>query len=655
MASKFTGAGAWATAAEEEEEEAKKQAKLFPVPMAAVKGQDAEAAFPSLVDSVAGIKGKKKKDRNTVSLSEFTIGMRTGLGNRKFEPSSGLTTEEYLTLPKGPRDRTGEEEDPSRAGRGFNFYKGGGGGRGFGDEERGRGGFGGGYGDERGGMGDRRERAEDLPSRADESDNWGSSKKVVTASLSMPRESGRGGMFFSGGGGGDRYGEDSRVSDRDLPSRADEVDNWAATKKITSSQSFNLDRRSYGSRYEDDRRGVGPEPDGPSRADGDWGVRRPAPAMVTRSYDSFETADRWRPAATAPTRPEGAPPTERPKLNLLKRTVPPSSSSPALPKEGEAAAAAAAAPAAAPAPRPSKPNPFGNAKPREEVLMEKGQDWRKLDAELEHKDLRKSWDRPERPITPEGSTTGSGGSGAPSETAVAAAAPAAAPAAPAPTVPVKPKVKPNPFGDAKPREYVLEEKGQDWRKIEFELEHKGVDRMETEEEKKLREEIAALEIAVKEEKERGGGGGGGGVGPGGFEEKKENGFAPGSSDTPAARPPSSEGLGAKELLAKKQRDLETLTRALDDKVRFAQRAGGDRFGRGPRAAEDRPRSRGGSVEDRERPRSSYSDRERYDRYGDGRDKPGAFDAEREALGRGPSAASERSAPPAAGGPGTNPK
>jgi hypothetical protein len=38
----------------------------------------------------------------------------------------------------------------------------------------------------------------------------------------------------------------------------------------------------------------------------------------------------------------------------------------------------------------------------------------------------------------------------------------------------RPKV--NPFGDAKPREVILQEKGKDWRKIDLELEHRRIDR-----------------------------------------------------------------------------------------------------------------------------------------------------------------------------------
>ena len=41
---------------------------------------------------------------------------------------------------------------------------------------------------------------------------------------------------------------------------------------------------------------------------------------------------------------------------------------------------------------------------------------------------------------------------------------------------VKSRPKVNPFGDAKPREVLLEEQGKDWRKLDRELEHRGVDR-----------------------------------------------------------------------------------------------------------------------------------------------------------------------------------
>ncbi|WZZ36202.1 hypothetical protein YC2023_019603 [Brassica napus] len=59
--------------------------------------------------------------------------------------------------------------------------------------------------------------------------------------------------------------------------------------------------------------------------------------------------------------------------------------------------------------------------------------------------------------------------------------------------------KVNPFGDAKPREVLLEEQGKDWRKMDMELEHRRVDRPETEEEKMLKEEIEELRKKLDKE------------------------------------------------------------------------------------------------------------------------------------------------------------
>lgn len=112
----------------------------------------------------------------------------------------------------------------------------------------------------------------------------------------------------------------------------------------------------------------------------------------------------------------------------------------------------------------NKPNPFGTARPREEVLAEKGLDWKKLDLEIEGKQQQSSGvggsrpassqsSRPDSPLSNKSGVTGGVGEGA-----------------------VKPKAKVNPFGDAKPREVLLEEKGLDWKKIDLELEHRRIER-----------------------------------------------------------------------------------------------------------------------------------------------------------------------------------
>ncbi|GAV87008.1 Lipase_GDSL domain-containing protein/eIF-4B domain-containing protein, partial [Cephalotus follicularis] len=99
-------------------------------------------------------------------------------------------------------------------------------------------------------------------------------------------------------------------------------------------------------------------------------------------------------------------------------------------------------------------NPFGSARPREEVLAEKGLDWKKLDLEIEAK---KTTSRPTSAHSSRPSSAQSGRSEGADN-----------------VVKARPKV--NPFGDAKPREVLLQERGQDWRKIDLQLEHRGIDR-----------------------------------------------------------------------------------------------------------------------------------------------------------------------------------
>ena len=108
--------------------------------------------------------------------------------------------------------------------------------------------------------------------------------------------------------------------------------------------------------------------------------------------------------------------------------------------------------------RSNRPNPFGAARPREEILAEKGLDWKKLDSEIEAK-------KTSRPTSSHSSRPSSAQSSR-SEGPIIQSLDGAA----------KPRPKVNPFGDAKPREVLLEERGKDWRKIDRELEHRGVDR-----------------------------------------------------------------------------------------------------------------------------------------------------------------------------------
>jgi hypothetical protein len=107
----------------------------------------------------------------------------------------------------------------------------------------------------------------------------------------------------------------------------------------------------------------------------------------------------------------------------------------------------------------SKPNPFGAARPREDVLAEKGLDWKKIDSEIEAK---KGSSQTSRPTSAHSSRPSSAQSNRSESSGLNNV--------------VKPRPKVNPFGDAKPREVLLEEQGKDWRKMDLELEHRRVDR-----------------------------------------------------------------------------------------------------------------------------------------------------------------------------------
>jgi hypothetical protein len=95
------------------------------------------------------------------------------------------------------------------------------------------------------------------------------------------------------------------------------------------------------------------------------------------------------------------------------------------------------------------------------VLTEKGVDWRKFESGIEQKtgqptsshSSKENGAHSSRPRSPGSQVSAVGSEGAPR---------------------ARPKV--NPFGDAKPREVVLQEKGKDWKKIDLELEHRAVNR-----------------------------------------------------------------------------------------------------------------------------------------------------------------------------------
>lgn len=377
------GAGAWALDAERAEEEERESAAA-PAPA---------AGFPSLREAAAGAaagKSKKKKG-TTLSLSEFTT-YGAAAGRRPAAAAAepkGLTPQEMMMLPTGPRERSTEELDRSRLGGGFRSYGSGERRGGFDDDGR------------RGGPG--RDADLDMPSRADESGNWSLNKKSFTPS---PADSGARSRYGSLGGGGGGAPAASSFG------RADDDSDWSRGKKPMPMPS----------RY-------------PSLGSGGGGGG-------FRDSPTSTDSDRWSRAAPLP--PHNGE-RERPRLVL----DPPKRDASATPTPPPAEAAR------------SRPSPFGAARPREDILAEKGLDWRKMETEIDHKTSRPTSSQSSRPGSAHSSLPGSPGS------QTSAVGSEGVPRA-------RPKV--NPFGDAKPREVVLQEKGKDWRKIDLELEHRRIDR-----------------------------------------------------------------------------------------------------------------------------------------------------------------------------------
>ncbi|XP_031476171.1 eukaryotic translation initiation factor 4B2-like [Nymphaea colorata] len=456
MATPWGGIGAWAAEVEREEQEGES------VGGSRLPGES--TSFPSLKEAAA----KPKKKKQVMTLSEFHTGGPPG-GSRFSEPK-GLTPEEMQRLPTGPRERS-DGEEYGRLGGGFKSY----GGLRM-DDGVGRG----------GGRWDRRDQADG---------SWGS---------------GGGGRSY-GGFAEERRAAPPRASEPDLPSRADEVDNWSATKKSLGPppDSFRSNER-YGSL------GGGAS----SRADDvdNWNTGK----SLARSGGSFGSSFRGPPPESERRRIVLNPPSREAVVNEPPR---------------------------------SRPSPFGAARPREEILADKGLDWRKLESEMDSR-------RSSRPTSEHSSRPSSAHSSRPDSPL------------PQPEVVQKPKPKINPFGDAKPREVLLEERGKDWRKIDFELEHRAVDRPETMEEKILRNEINQLKGKLSTDAH-----------------VQLN----GESDQDSGRLQT-----LQDLVVKKETELELLVRELDDKVRFGQR-GNDRPGSGASRTGvgylERPSSQSGASED----------------------------------------------------------
>jgi hypothetical protein len=219
---------------------------------------------------------------------------------------------------------------------------------------------------------DRRDRDDYPSSRADEVRDWGATRTF------QPSDGPRGGGF--GGPGGERRGGGGFGSDRPLGA-ADNVDDWGTTKKFEpraeQSGGFRDGPSRPGGFRDGPQRGGGFEP---SRADeGEWGNKaftpsdppvrsngggrfgfadRPGGGGSAQAADEEERWARRGPPEPAPASSSAAP-AERPRLNLKPRSVP------VNPSEGGGSQD-----------EPKKPssNPFGGARPREEILKEKGID-----------------------------------------------------------------------------------------------------------------------------------------------------------------------------------------------------------------------------------------------------------------------------------------
>ncbi|CAL9204502.1 eukaryotic translation initiation factor 4B3-like [Musa acuminata AAA Group] len=356
--------GAWALDAEEHEAVmAKNEDSSSEAPT------EQEQDFPSLTAAAASKIPKKKKKAQTLSLAEFTTGkpVSHGAAGRLSSSSSfsskGLTSDELLNLPTGPRERSAEELERSSS-RGFGYGYGARG-RASGedpnparwgssrvsDEPR-RGGF--------GGSGDGSSR--DLePSRADENDDWGAGKKPLVPER---RERGGGGGFF------------------DSQSRADESDSWISSKSTAAPP---IGRRMGGGGFDVPRARMGgfemfnKEGSNGGGADSEqWGKKKDLPDSDTWKRDEERSSGGGRR-----------------RLVLQARSLPLSNGNDggqAQDQEKESTE------------KKSKgSNPFGAARPREEVLAEKGQDWKKIDEKLEAMKIRD--------IPPERSSFGKNGIG----------------------------------------------------------------------------------------------------------------------------------------------------------------------------------------------------------------------------------------------------
>ena len=331
--------GAWALDSEEHEDELLQEQRDDELHGRISGGEgrqapEVSADFPSLAAAAAVVSTKaKKKKGQTLSLSEFTT---YGAG-KSAQPTQGkgLTHEDLMMLPTGPRQRSAEELDRGRLGGGFRSYGSNDGGRSRygggedsanprwggsrGSEERRQGGF------------ERDSNRELAPSRADEIDDWVAAKKSTVGNGFERRE--RGGFF-------------------DSQSRADESNSWVSNKSFSPSEGRRFGGGGGGFDSLRERRGgFDSASNGGGGADSDsWGRKREEVSGTANGSAG-----------------------SRPKLILQPRTLPVN--------DGQQLGSGLVA-------KPKGANPFGEARPREEVLAEKGQDWKAIEEKLESVKLK---------------------------------------------------------------------------------------------------------------------------------------------------------------------------------------------------------------------------------------------------------------------------
>ncbi|CAA2991936.1 eukaryotic translation initiation factor 4B3-like [Olea europaea subsp. europaea] len=330
MESAWGKPGAWALDSEENEAELLHQHKQDSIDGHSIGSADAAADFPSLA-AAAATKTKKKKKGQTLSLQEFA----------SYSANKGPTPDGHLNLPTAPRRLSAEELDRNQLGGGFKSY-----GSSYDrparvEQPRRQGSFGG------------DSNRDFAPSRADETDNWAAGKKSMVNDVFDGRRRGDRGGFFS-----------------DSQNRADESDNWGSKKTYVPSEP----------RRNEKRGGFGFESNNGGADSDSWARKREEGRRTGGAFDSlrdrsggFESnspdSDSW-----GRKREEGAGVSaSRPRLNLQPRTLPVG--------EGKRSENGNVT-------NPKGNNPFGEARPREEVLKEKGQDLKEIEEKLESTNIK---------------------------------------------------------------------------------------------------------------------------------------------------------------------------------------------------------------------------------------------------------------------------